>query len=132
MDAMLLLLSMYKHVYVDHCPASIQESTEDYMNDGNVIALFAKIFIKRATKEDPFKLKEAEAKWSDFVTAVEPQETEVKFRDLTKPSKEGFRQGLQTVLKTACPKDPRPVGGKNHKSAFRGWVLLEDAVELNE
>ena len=33
MDAMLLLLSMYEHVYVEHCPASIQQSTEDYMDD---------------------------------------------------------------------------------------------------
>jgi hypothetical protein len=132
MDAMLLLLSMYEHVYVEHCPASIQQSTEDYMDDGNVMALFAKMYIKRATKDDHFKLKDAEMKWSSFVTAVERQAIDVKFRDLTKPSKEGFRQGLQTVLKTACPKDPRPIGGKNHKSAFRGWVLLEDAVELNE
>ncbi len=132
MDAMLLLLSMYEHVYVEHCPASIQQSTEDCMDDGNVMALFAKMYIKRATKDDHFKLKDAEMKWSDFVTAVERQGIDVKFRDLTKHSKEGFRQGLQTVLKTACPKDPRPIGGKNHKSAFRGWVLLEDAVELNE
>ena len=63
---------------------------------------------------------------------MERQGIDVKFRDLTKLSMEGFRQGLRTVLKTACPKDPRPIGGKNHKSAFRGWVLLEDAVELNE
>ncbi|CAK0778798.1 hypothetical protein CVIRNUC_004649 [Coccomyxa viridis] len=129
---MLLLLSMYEHVYVEHCPASIQQSTEDCMDDSNVMALFAKMYIKRATKDDHFKLKDAEMKWSDFVTAVERQGIDVKFRDLTKLSKEGFRQGLQTVLKTACPKDPRPIGGKNHKSAFRGWLLLENAVELNE
>jgi hypothetical protein len=102
------------------------------MDDGNVMALFAKMYIKRATKDDHFKLKEAKAKWEDFVTAVERHEIEVKFRDLTKPSKEGFRQGLQTVLKTACPKDPRAICGKNHKSAFRGCALLEDAVELSE
>ncbi len=102
------------------------------MIDGNVMALFAKTFIKRRTKEDHFKLKEAEATLSDFITAVEQHEIDVKFGDLTKPSKEGFRQGLQTVLKTACPKDSRAIGGKNHKSAFRGCVLLEDAVELSE
>ena len=61
-DAMLLLLSISEHVYVEHCAGSIQQSTEDYMDDGNVVPLFAKIFIKRATKEDLFKLKEAEAK----------------------------------------------------------------------
>ena len=44
----------------------------------------------------------------------------MKFRNLTKPSKERFRQGLQTLLKTACPKNPRLISGKNHKSAFRG------------
>ncbi len=132
MDAMLLLLSTCERVYVEHCPASIQQSTEDCMHDANVMALLAKMYIKRAMEDDHFKLKDAEMKWSDFVTAVERQGTDVKFRDLIKHSKDGFRQSLQTVLKTACLMDPRPIGGKNHNSAFRGWVLLEDAVELNE
>ena len=132
MDTMLLLQRMYEHVYVEHCPASIQQSTEDYMDDRNVMALFAKMYIKRATKDGHSKLKDAEMKWSDFVTAIGRQGIDVKFRDLTKLSKEGFRQGLQTTLMTACPEDPRPIGGKNHNSAFRGWVLLDDAVELNE
>ena len=105
-DAMLLLLSMYKHVYVEHCPTSIQQSTEDYMDGGNVMALFAKMYIKRSTKDDHFKLKDAEMKWSNFFAAIERQAIDMKFRDPTTLSKEGFRQGLQMVLKTACPKDP--------------------------
>ena len=93
---------------------------------------YATSLIKRPTKDDHFKLKDAKMKWCDFVTAVERQGIKVKFRDLTKLSKEAFRQGLQTVPKTACPKDPRHIGGRNYKSAFRGWVLLEDTAELDE
>ena len=130
---MLLLLSMYEHVYVEHCPASIQQSTEDCMDDSQRDGSGSPRCTSSARpRTTTSKLKDAEMKWSDFVTAVERQGIDVKFRDLTKLSKEGFRQGLQTVLKTACPKDPRPIGGKNHKSAFRGWLLLENAVELNE
>ena len=120
MDAMLLLLSTYERLYVEHCPASIQQSTEDCMHDANVMTLLAKMYIKRAMEDDHFELKDAEMKWSDFVTAVERQGIDVKFRDLTKLSKEGFRQGLQTVLKTACPEDPRPMGWQESQECLQG------------
>ena len=70
------------------------------------MALFAKMYIKRSTKDDHFKLKDAEMKWSNFFAAIERQAIDMKFRDPTTLSKEGFRQGLQMALKTACPKDP--------------------------
>ena len=42
MDAMLLLLGMYEHIFVEHCPASIRQSTEDCI-DGNMMVIFADI-----------------------------------------------------------------------------------------
>ena len=65
MDAMQLLLGMYEHVHIEHCPASIQQSTEEYMDKGDVMALFAKMYTKHASKDDQFKLKDAEIKWND-------------------------------------------------------------------
>ena len=71
------------------------------------MALFAKMYIKRSDQGRPLQAeKDAEMKWSNFFAAIERQAIDMKFRDPTTLSKEGFRQGLQMVLKTACPKDP--------------------------
>ena len=73
------------------------------MDDGNVMALFAKMYIKRATKDDHFKLKEAEAKWEDFVDAVDRSVTNIRPKDLIKPPKRAFKVEYSLGLREEWP-----------------------------
>ena len=52
-------------------PPEPPQDQEDSTEGTNVIALFERMYIARGTKDDHFKLKEAEAKWPHFVCDVE-------------------------------------------------------------
>ena len=110
----------------DHVHALLEDSTEGT----DVIALFERMYIARGTKDDHFKLKEAEAKWPHFVCNVENSRLGLTSMDMIKPDKEELRQLLQSRLLTPCPKDSRLIGRSHHKSAFRGWKLLDHARPL--
>jgi len=110
----------------DHVHAAEEDGTEGI----DIIALFEKLYIARGTKDDHFKLKEAEAKWPQFVGAVEDLHLGLTPMDMIKPDKEELRQLLQSRLLTPCPKDSRLIGGSTQKSAFRGWKLLDHARPL--
>ena len=109
----------------DHIHAPLEDSSEGI----DVIALFERMYIARGTKDDHFKLKEAEAKWPHFVCNVENSRLGLTSMDMIKPDKEELRQLLQSRLLTPCPKDSRLIGS-HHKSAFRGWKLLDHARPL--
>jgi len=110
----------------DHVHAPEEDSTRNI----DTIALFEKLYIARGTKDDHFKLKEAEAKWPHFVNAVEALHLELTPMDMIKPDKEDLRQLLQSRLLTPCHKDSRVIAGVTQKSAFRGWKLLDHARPL--
>ena len=110
----------------DHVHAPLEDSTGGI----DVIALFERMYIARGTKDDHFKLKEAEAKWPHFVCNVENSRLGLTSMDMIKPDKEELRQLLQSRLLTPCPKDSRLIGRSHHKSAFRGWKLLDHARPL--
>ena len=110
----------------DHVHGPLEDSTEGL----DVIALFERMYIARGTKDDHFKLKEAEAKWPHFVCNVENSRLGLTSMDMIKPDKEELRQLLQSRLLTPCPKDSRLIGRSHHKSAFRGWKLLDHARPL--
>ncbi len=130
MDCMLLLLDDYQHVYVEECPASVMDSTEEYMDRGNDFALFAKLYISKGRNSDCFKLQEAVSMWYDFVSAAAEAGQRVQGRE--RPEKEEFRQGLQTVLKTTCPTRGTKIGGVVQRNAFKGWVLHPVAQEIQD
>ncbi len=111
----------------DHVHAPVEDSTEGI----DVIALFEKMYIARGTKDEHFKLKEAEAKWPQFVRDLEPLQLGLSPTALIKPDKESLRQLLQSHLRTPCPKKARHFATCTHKSAFRGWKLLEHARVLD-
>ena len=104
---------------------------EDTSEEIDLIALFHKLYIARGTKDDHFRLKEAEAKWPQFVCAVEALQLGLSPTALIKPDKESLRQLLQSYLRTPCPKKARHFATCTHKSAFRGWKLLDHARALN-
>ena len=108
-----------------HAPG--EDSTEDI----DIIALFDKLYIAKGTKDDHFKLKEAEAKWPQFVRDLEPLQPGLSPTALIKPDKESLRQLLQSHLRTPCPKKARHFATCTHKSAFRGWKLLDHARVLD-
>jgi hypothetical protein len=110
----------------DHVHAPLEDSTEGL----DVTALFERMYIARGRKDDHFKLKEAEAKWPHFVCNVENSRLGLTSMDMIKPDKEELRQLLQSRLLTPCPKDSRLIGRSHHKSAFRGWKLLDHARPL--
>ena len=113
---------------LNHAPAPEEDTSEEI----DLIALFAKLYIARGTKDDHFKLKEAEAKWPQFVCAVEALQLGLSPPDLIKPDKESLRQLLQSHLRTPCPKKARHFATCTHKCAFRGWKLLDHARVLDQ
>ena len=115
------------HLSQDHVHAPEEDSTDHI----DIIALFEKLYIARGTKDDHFKLKEAEAKWPQFVGAVEDLHLGLTPMDMIKPDKEELRQLLQSRLLTPCHKDSRVIAGVTQKSAFRGWKLLDHARVLD-
>ena len=108
----------------------VHASEEDSTGEVNVIALFEKLYIARGTKDEHFKLKQAEAKWPQFLRDVEALQLGLSPTALTKPDKESLRQLLQSQLRTPCPKKARLIATCTHKSAFRGWKLLDSARSL--
>ena len=112
----------------DHVHAPEEDNTEDI----DVIVPFEKMYIARGTKDDHFKLKEAEAKWPQFICAVEALQLGMSPMDMIKPDKEELRQLLQSRLLTPCPKDSRLIAGCTQISAFRGWKLLDHARPLDQ
>ena len=108
----------------------VHASEEDSTGEANVIALFEKLYIARGTRDEHFKLKQAEAKWPQFVRDVEALQLGLSPTALTKPDKESLRQLLQSQLRTPCPKKARLIATCTHKGAFRGWKLLDSARSL--
>ena len=104
---------------------------EDDTADIDIIALFEKFYIARGTKDEHFKLKQAEAKWPQFVRDVEAIAAGSFTTELIKPDKEELRQLLQSRLLAPCPKESRLIAGCTQKSAFPGWKLLDHARPLH-
>ena len=111
----------------DHVRAPEEDSTEQF----NVIVLFEKMCIARGTKDDHFKVKEADAMWSRFVRDVEALQLGFSPTALIRPDTEFLREVLQSHLRTPCPKKARHFATCTHKSAFRGWKLLDHARVLD-
>ena len=67
----------------DHVRAPEEDSTEEL----DVISLFEKMYLARGTKDDHLRLKEAEAKWPQFICTVEALQLGLSPTDLIKPDK---------------------------------------------
>ena len=87
--------------------------------------------IASGTENNHFKLKQAEAKWPQFVRDVEDLQLGLSPTALIKPDKESLRQLLQSHSRTPCPEEARHFATCTHKSAFRGYKLLDHARVLD-
>ena len=85
---------------LNHAPAAEEDSSEEI----DLIALYDKLYIARGTRDDHFKLKEAEAKWPQFVCAVEALQLGLSPTDLNKPDKESLRQRLKPTCARLAPR----------------------------
>ena len=105
-----------------------QEDCTKYID---VIAPFEKLNIARGVEDRHFRLEQAEAKWPHFLRAVEALQLKFSPTALIKPDKESLRQLLQSQFRTPCPEEARLIATCTHKSAFRGWKLLDHARVLD-
>jgi len=83
----------------DHVHAAEEDGTKGI----DIIALFERMYIAKGTKDDHFKLKEAEAKWPHFVCEVEALQLGLTSMDMIKPDKEELRQLLPVPVAHTLP-----------------------------
>ena len=114
-EFILMLLERYKIDYVYSCPLSIQQGTESYMQDNDVVKRFVAENLERDA-EACVTLSELRFIWS--CGEYEP----MKLGD--------FKKGLVRVLATGC-RENSSFRGVNRKNFFVGWKVVDsDAIEV--
>jgi len=114
-ELMVLLLERFSPDYVYSCPSSIQQGSEEYMQENDPVGRFVQNNLQ----------KDAES----VVTFPDLRELPWDFEEYgRKPKLCDFKKDLIRVLGTDCQKDKR-WNGQKYKSAFVGFKLIHQQTE---
>ena len=106
-ELMVLLLERFSPDYTYVCPTSIQQGSEEYMQENDPVRRFVQDYLQKDTES--------------IVTLCDLRGLPWKFKDYgRKPKLRDFKKDLIRVLGIDCQKDKRWMGQK-YKNAFVGF-----------
>ena len=114
-ELMVLLLERFSPDYVYSCPSSIQQGSEEYMQENDPVRRFVQHYLEKDTES--------------IVTLHDLRGLPWKFEDYgCQPKLSDFKKDLIRVLGTDCKKDKR-WKGPNYKNAFVGFKVIQKQIE---
>ncbi|KAL3146487.1 hypothetical protein ABBQ32_000744 [Trebouxia sp. C0010 RCD-2024] len=114
-ELMMLLLERFSPDYVYSCPSSIQQGSQEYMQENDPVRRFVQDNLQKDTES--------------IVTLRDLRELPWKIEDYGRqPKLSDFKKDLIRVLGTDCKKDKR-WKGPNYKNVFVGSKVVQKQIE---
>jgi len=114
-ELMVLLLERFSPDYVYSCPSSIQQGSEEYMQENDPV----RRFVQKNLQKDADSL----------VEFVELRRLPWSYKEYgSKPKLADFKKGLMRVLGTDCKEEKRWQGRK-YKGVFVGFKVIHQQTE---
>ena len=114
-ELMVLLLERFSPGYVYSCPSSIQQGSEEYMQENDPVRRFVQNYLQKDTES--------------IVTLRDLRGLPWKSKNYGRqPKLSDFKKDLIRVLGTDCKKDKR-WKGPNYKNVFVGFKVIHQQIE---